>query len=242
MKNNQKNIFSWGNYDYSNLSSNLNKKIPTINNQERNQFSKKNNIEILEESKNISDNNINILSPIKSKLKEGVSKVSSSKIFKSISNQFSKAPIHSENLSGLVMNKENSLDIMAKIEEKKNYIKKLEKKENTDLLENEYIEHDEETGLPIVSEYQLNCIVDDFKDRVVGKERIIFYKIEIFSSLSGRRWDLYHSFADFYDLYLVYHKFFFDIPDINFGKYSPNIVEQPLAHKELISKLNLFIF
>ena len=133
------------------------------------------------------------------------------------------------------------MEIITKIEEKEKYLKKLEKKEQTEALENEFIEHDEETGLPIVSEYQLNCIIDEFKDRVVGKEHVIFYKLEIFSSLSGRRWDLYHSFQEFYDLYLVYKKYFLDIPDIDFGKFSPKIVNQPLVHRELISKLNLFI-
>ena len=241
MKNNQKNSFLWGNYDYSNISTELNKKIPILNNQNKNQYSEIDNHDKEDESKSIPEIKNKIISPIKSKLKEGVSKISSSKIITSISSKFSKAPIHSENPSGLVMNKENSLDIISKIEEKENYMKKLEKKENSEYLEDEYIEHDEETGLPIVSEYQLNCIIDDFKDRVVGKERIIFYKIEIFSSLSGKRWDIYHGFSEFYNLYLVYKKFFLDIPDINFGKYSPNIVEKPIEHRELISKLNLFI-
>ena len=254
MKNNQKNAFSWGNYDYSNLSSEISTKIQNLKNESHN-----NELELFSSSESINSNKFEnieknnqetensfklsnkIISPIKSKLKEGANKISSSKIVSTISSKFSKAPIHSDNPSGIVMNKENSIEIITKIEEKENYIKKLEKKEQSQSFENEYIEHDEETGLPIVSEYQLNCIIDDFKDRVVGKEHIIFYKIEIFSSLSGRRWDLYHSFNEFYDLYLVYKKYFLDIPDINFGKFSPKIIEQPLVHRELISKLNLFI-
>ena len=258
MKNNQKNAFSWGNYDYSNLSSDISTKIQNLKNESFNDklesFSpseninlnkieniEKNNQEINTEKENSSKLKNKIISPIKSKLKEGMNKISSFKIVSTISSKLSKAPIHSDNPSGIVMNKENSIEIMTKIEEKENYIKKLEKKEQAQSFENEYIEHDEETGLPIVSEFQLNCVIDDFKDRVVGKEHIIFYKIEIFSSLSGRRWDLYHSFNEFYDLYLVYKKYFLDIPDINFGKFSPKIIEQPLVHKELISKLNLFI-
>ena len=251
MKNNQKNAFSWGNYDYSNLSSDLAKKIPTSNAQstipiseslfsEQNmEINNNNNQEIkTEKQENISNITNKIISPIKSKIKEGVNKISSSKIISTISNKFSKAPIHADNPSGIVINKDNSMEIIMKIEEKENYMKKLENKK---VYENEYIEHDEETGLPIVSEYQLNCIIDDFKDRVVGKEHVVFYKIELFSSLSGRRWDLYHSYSEFYDLYLVYKKYFLDIPDINFGKFSHKIVDQPLVHRELISKLNLFI-
>ena len=256
MQNNQKNVFSWGNYDYSNLSSEISGKISSSNNQPSKSISKslfssksidsnknnnqeKNNNEInSEKGENISNIADKIISPIKSKIKEGVNKISSSTIISTISSKFSKAPIHADNPSGIVLNKENSMEIITKIEEKENYMKKLENKKS---YENEYIQHDEETGLPIVSEYQLNCIIDDFKDRVVGKEHVVFYKIEIFSSLSGRRWDLYHSYSEFYDLYLVYKKYFLDIPDINFGKFSPKIVDQPLVHKELISKLNLFI-
>ena len=258
MKNNQKNAFTWGNYDYSNLSSEITKKIENSNNQFSNDLSnslsssknkdsnQSNNTEIkYNELKSEEDNSSKIknkiISPIKSKIKQGVDKISSSTIISSISSKFSKAPIHSDNPSGIVINKENSMEIITKIEEKEKYMKKLEKKEQTEALENEFIEHDEETGLPIVSEYQLNCIIDEFKDRVVGKEHVIFYKLEIFSSLSGRRWDLYHSFQEFYDLYLVYKKYFLDIPDIDFGKFSPKIVNQPLVHRELISKLNLFI-
>ena len=256
MKNNQKNAFSWGNYDYSNLSSDIAKKIPTSNTQSTNPISEslfseqnmeinnnnnqeKNNQVIKSEKQENSSNITNkIISPIKSKIKESVNKISSSKIISTISNKFSKAPIHADNPSGIVINKDNSMEIIMKIEEKENYMKKLENKKT---YENEYIEHDEKTGLPIVSEYQLNCIIDDFKDRVVGKEHVVFYKIELFSSLSGRRWDLYHSYSEFYDLYLVYKKYFLDIPDINFGKFSHKIVDQPLVHRELISKLNLFI-
>ena len=257
MKNNQKNAFSWGNYDYSNLSSDIAKKIPTSNAQSTNPISEslfsEQNMEINNNNNNQEKNNQviksekqensstitnKIISPIKSKIKEGVNKISSSKIISTISNKFSKAPIHADNPSGIVINKDNSMEIIMKIEEKENYMKKLENKKT---YENEYIEHDEKTGLPIVSEYQLNCIIDDFKDRVVGKEHVVFYKIELFSSLSGRRWDLYHSYSEFYDLYLVYKKYFLDIPDINFGKFSHKIVDQPLVHRELISKLNLFI-
>ena len=256
MKNNQKNAFSWGNYDYSNLSSDLAEKIPTSNAQStipiseslfseqnmeinNNNNQEKNNQVIKSEKQENSSNITNkIISPIKSKIKESVNKISSSKIISTISNKFFKAPIHADNPSGIVINKDNSMEIIMKIEEKENYMKKLENKKT---YENEYIEHDEKTGLPIVSEYQLNCIIDDFKDRVVGKEHVVFYKIELFSSLSGRRWDLYHSYSEFYDLYLVYKKYFLDIPDINFGKFSHKIVNQPLVHRELISKLNLFI-
>ena len=237
MKNNQKNSFSWGNYDYSNLSGDIAKNI----NKSKNSNYQNNNYESNQNDDNSSTIKQKIINPIKNKFQEGVDKIQSTKIYSTISNKFSKAPIHSQNPSGIVINKENSYDIISKITEKENYMKELENKEESILLMNEYIEHDKDTGLPIVSEYQLNCVIDEFKDRVVGKEHVIFYKIEIFSSLSGKRWDLYHSYSEFNDLYLVYQKYFLNVPQIDFGKFSPKIVNQPLIHRELIQKLNLFI-
>ena len=237
MKNNQKNSFSWGNYDYSNLSGDIAKNI----NKSKNSNYQNNNYESNQNDDNSSTIKQKIINPIKNKFQEGVDKIQSTKIYSTISNKFSKAPIHSQNPSGIVINKENSYDIISKITEKENYMKELENKEESDFLMNEYIEHDKDTGLPIVSEYQLNCVIDEFKDRVVGKEHVIFYKIEIFSSLSGKRWDLYHSYSEFNDLYLVYQKYFLNVPQIDFGKFSPKIVNQPLIHRELIQKLNLFI-
>ena len=236
-----KNSFSWGNYDYQNLSDDLVKKINKSNNSNSNNNFDNNN--------DINNNNSNspkikqkILNPIKSKFNEGVEKIQSTKIYSTISSKFAKTPIHSENPSGIVINKENSYDIISKITEKEKYMKELQNKEESDfLMSNDYTEHDKETGLPIVSEFQLNCVIDDFKDKVVGKEHVVFYKIEIFSSLSGKKWDLYRSFSEFHDLYLVYKKFFLNVPEINFDKFSPKIVNQPLIHREFISKLNLFI-
>ena len=238
MKNNQKNSFSWGNYDYSNLSEDIAK---NINNSNNSNYSNNNNDNDQENETNSSKIKQKILNPIKSKLNEGVEKIQSTKFYNAISSKFTKTQIHSENPSGIVINKENSYDIISKITEKEKYMKELKNKEESNFLVTDYTEHDKETGLPIVSEYQLNCVIDDYKDKVIGKEHVVFYKIEIFSSLSGKRCDLYHSYSEFHDLYLVYNKFFLNVPEINFGKFSPKIVNQPLIHRELISKLNLFI-
>ena len=40
------------------------------------------------------------------------------------------------------------------------------------------------------NDYQITCKIDEYKDRVVGKDHIIFYKIELFSSLSSKKWNI----------------------------------------------------
>ena len=89
-------------------------------------------------------------------------------------------------------------------------------------------------------DYQITCLIDEYKDRVIGKEHVIFYKIELSSSLSGKKWDVYHSYQEFNDLYTIYHKLFLEVPFISWG-YSKNIRNEPIVHRDLIKQLNSFI-
>ena len=228
----QKNSFSWGNFDYSNLPSNINKKIQSeSSNHENNKNTEESESKI--KSK--------IINPIKSKVNQGINKIQSTEIYTKISNKFSKDINHSANPCGIVITKENGYLLNSKITEKENYMREMEKKEQSSYFNSNFIEHDKETGLPIVSEYQLSCVIDEFKDRVIGKEHVIFYKLELFSSITGKRWDIFHNFSEFSDLYLIYSKYFINVSKIDFGKFKPEIVNQPLVHRKLISKLNIFI-
>ena len=97
-------------------------------------------------------------------------------------------------------------------------------------LENEYEDND----------FQLSCKIDEYKDRVIGTEHIIFYKIELSSSLSGINWNVYHSFQEFNDLYLIYKKLYLEVPSINWIS-SKTIIKEPIIHRQLISQLNSFM-
>ena len=90
------------------------------------------------------------------------------------------------------------------------------------------------------NDYQITCKIDEYKDRVIGKEHIIFYKIELSSSLSGKKWDIYHSFQEFNDLYVIYQKLFLDVPTINWTN-SKTIMKEPIIHRQLISQLHSFM-
>jgi len=91
-----------------------------------------------------------------------------------------------------------------------------------------------------VNDYQITCKIDEYKDRVVGKEHIIFYKIELSSALSGKKWDVYHSFQEFNDLYVIYQKLYLDVPIINWTN-SKTIIKEPIVHRQLISELHSFV-
>ena len=180
MQNINGNKFIWGNYNYSNdLSNNLNNNT---------------SLSELKQEKN----NKNFLTPITSKIKEGLKKI-------------------------------KTLDISNKINDNKDN-KKLNLS-NVDININRYEEEED---------FQIKCLIDEYKDRVIGKDHVIFYKIELNSLLSGKKWEVYRNIQEFSDLYLIYQKLFLDVPCIKWPN-TTNIRKEPILHRQLINQLNSFI-
>ena len=180
MQNINGNKFIWGNYNYSNdLSNNLN-----------------NNTSLSELKQE--ENNKNFLTPITSKIKEGLKKIT-------------------------------ALDLSNKINDNKDN-KKLNLS-NVDININRYEEEED---------FQIKCLIDEYKDRVIGKDHVIFYKIELNSLLSGKKWEVYRNIQEFSDLYLIYQKLFLDVPCIKWPN-TTNIRKEPILHRQLINQLNSFI-
>ena len=180
MQNKNGNQFIWGNYTYSNDLSN-------------NQINNASSSELKQE-----ENSKNFLTPIKSKIKEGLEKI-------------------------------KSLDISSKANENNN--NKQLNISNVDININRY-EEDED--------FQIKCLIDEYKDRVIGKDHVIFYKIELDSLLSGKKWEVYRNIQEFSDLYLIYQKLFLDVPSIKWPN-TANIRKEPILHRQLINQLNSFI-
>ena len=133
--------------------------------------------------------------------------------------------------------------------EKIDIVNKKKNKFNNDKTENENINYNKSGIVNYNSinnnifddnDYQLSCKIDDYKDRVIGKEHIIFYKIELSSLLSGKKWDVYRNFQEFHDLYLIYQKLFLDVPTITWTN-SKTIRKEPIVHRQLINEMNSFI-
>lgn len=133
--------------------------------------------------------------------------------------------------------------------EKIDIVNKKKNKFNNDKTENENINYNKSgivnynsinNNILDDNDYQLSCKIDDYKDRVIGKEHIIFYKIELSSLLSGKKWDVYRNFQEFHDLYLIYQKLFLDVPTITWTN-SKTIRKEPIVHRQLINEMNSFI-
>jgi len=89
-------------------------------------------------------------------------------------------------------------------------------------------------------DFQIKCVIDEYKDRVIGKEHVIFYKIEMCSLLSWKKWEVYRNIQEFSDLYLIYQKLFLDVPNIKWPN-TTNIRNEPILHRQLINQLNSFL-
>ena len=163
---------------------------------------------------NISEVKKGILSPIKDKIKERFEKINPSEIYNKIKNKYTsdKSKNNKEHYSKSgIVNYNNNYSYTP---------------DNNDIYED--------------NDYQICCKIDEYKDKVVGKEHILFYKIELSSLLSGKKWDVYRSFQEFNDLYLIFQKLFLDIPIIIWTN-SKTIRKEPIVHRQLISQLNSFI-
>ena len=131
--------FLWGNYNYSNeISKDIISNIPK---------------EEPEHAKDEEKNDKNFFSPIKTKIKEGIEKITKLELSKK-----SEENLPSKNQSEYLYDFRN----------------------NESLFEYE-------------EDFQIKCIIDEYIDKVIGKDHVIFYKIELSSSLSGKNWEVFRS-------------------------------------------------
>ena len=178
--------FLWGNYNYSNeISKDIISNIPK---------------EESEHAKDEEKNDKNFFSPIKTKIKEGIEKITKLELSKK-----SEENLPSKNQSEYLYDFRN----------------------NESLFEYE-------------EDFQIKCIIDEYIDKVIGKDHVIFYKIELSSSLSGKNWEVFRSLKEFSDLYLIYQKLFLDVPIIKWPNLS-TIRKEPIIHRQLINQLNSFM-
>ena len=61
----------------------------------------------------------------------------------------------------------------------------------------------EKASEPVVGEFQITISIPTFQKRVVGVEDVIYYQIELFSTIADKKWIVYHKINDFIDLNFV---------------------------------------
>ena len=145
-------------------------------------------------------------------------------------------PIKSKIKNGL----EKTSELTNKLKEKLTFknqaeTSKINQNKFSDIINNEGNSYESD------EDFQIKCNIDEYKDRVIGKDHVIFYKIELSSLLSGKNWEVYRCIKEFSDLYLIYQKLFLDSPKIKWPHVS-NIRNEPVLHRQLISQLNSFLY
>ncbi len=88
---------------------------------------------------------------------------------------------------------------------------------------NEWRENRPERFSTLCNEDLIKATVTSFEVRSIGKEEVVFYKIDLFSYITEKEWSVTHRYSEFHDLYAFYKSFFSNVPDFpskSIGKVS----------------------
>ena len=157
------------------------------------------------------------INQVKNTITENIKNVKNSEVVNNI-----KEKVKNSNILDSLTDKVNALT--------ENINQKLFKKDN---IENENKE--------IINQFQLTINIVDHIMKVIGTEEVMYYKINIYSSLSTKNWNIYHKYAEFLDLYEVLNKFYINCPKFNFPKKINKITQILSEHRQLIEMLDNFL-
>ena len=93
----------------------------------------------------------------------------------------------------------------------------------------------------LINQFQLSINITDNIMKVIGTEEIMYYKINLYSSLTTKNWNIYHKYNEFLDLYEVLNKFYINCPKFDFPKKINKIVQILSQHRQLIEMLDNFL-
>ena len=93
----------------------------------------------------------------------------------------------------------------------------------------------------IVNQFKLTINITDHLMKVIGTKEVIYYKINLYSSLSNKSWDIYHKYNEFLDLNELLNKFYINIPKIDLPKNINKIIPVLSEHRQLIENLDNFL-
>ena len=93
----------------------------------------------------------------------------------------------------------------------------------------------------IIEQFQLKINITDNIMKVIGTEEVMYYKINLYSSLTTKNWNIYHKYTEFLDLYEVLNKFYINCPKFDFPKKINKIVQILSDHRQLIEMLDNFL-
>ena len=157
------------------------------------------------------------LKDVKNTISENIENVKNNNVVNNI-----KEKVKNSNILESLTDKVNALS--------ENINKKLFKKDNDNNNEEQ-----------IVNQFKLTINITDHLMKVIGTKEVIYYKINLYSSLSNKSWDIYHKYNEFLDLNELLNKFYINIPKIDLPKNINKIIPVLSEHRQLIENLDNFL-
>ena len=107
-------------------------------------------------------------------------------------------------------------------------------KSNNDFSENKNINLSKE-----VNKYGLAVDISNYETKISGMEESVFFIINLYSKLSNKYWTISHKFMDFFELHLIFDKYYVNPPYFPNGTIVGNDAVSDIHHRKTI--LNQYI-
>ncbi len=87
-----------------------------------------------------------------------------------------------------------------------------------------------------INEYNLSVFISDYEIKYFENKELIYFKINLYSNLSKKEWTLFRKYREFYEMNLIFQKYYTTVP--NFPSTSISKLNDP---KNTLDKLNKYI-
>ena len=81
---------------------------------------------------------------------------------------------------------------------------------NTNSLPHNLIQNKSEIH---INKFNISVNISNFETKSSSNEEIIYYQIDLYSNLSKKEWSIFHKFNDFYEMNLIFKKYFTKAPN-----------------------------
>jgi hypothetical protein len=105
--------------------------------------------------------------------------------------------------------------------------------------DNDYTSFKSKNPSTDVNKYGLAVNISNYETKMAGVEESVFYKIDLYSKLSNKSWSVSHKYMDFFELNLIFEKYYVSPPYFISGSMLGTEGVSDVLHKKTI--LNQYI-
>ena len=62
------------------------------------------------------------------------------------------------------------------------------------------------------NQFHIDALISNFETKVIGAEEVVYFKIDLYSSITKQEWTIYHKYSDFFELNLIFKKYYTKAP------------------------------